>query len=97
MVQQMALQAAKDIGLQRGAEYGFSQQRSVRATEISLLTPEEICGLPVNNMPCERQFSKWDRMINRSANGSSQFQGKGKLLSILTREKHDGAYSFESI
>jgi hypothetical protein len=81
LMEKFCVRASRDIGLQRGAEYGFSDQRNRRATDLSQLDDEELEGFPANNMVCERNFAKRDQLLNRSAKGaSSSFQGLRKFI-----------------
>ena len=48
--------------LQCGREYGFADKNEpARATQLDLLTAEELAQLPTNNIPGERIFSVFDR------------------------------------
>ena len=48
---------------QSGREYGFADEedKSPRATQLHLLTKEELAGLPSNNIPAERHLTVFGR------------------------------------
>ena len=72
-------QAARDLATQRGREYGFgSSVAPPRATELHKLKPEDLESLPTNNLDCERDLSKFDKLAKRSAAASNRnFTAKG--------------------
>jgi hypothetical protein len=69
---------AESLKTQKGREYGFDSSKKQRATNLALLSDEELNGLPPNNMICERQLGKVDYLLKRSANGSRKFEGYGE-------------------
>ena len=84
LLQCMCQQAAKDLATQRGREYGFQRtaesagNAEPRATELHKLSPEDLCNLPTNNLECERDLSKFDKLAKRSAATSNRnFTAKG--------------------
>ena len=52
----MYIDAAEVIKLQCEREYGFSKS-DARATQIDQFTPNELSGLPTNNLDTERDLS----------------------------------------
>ena len=79
---EMCTQAGKDLAKQRGREYGFSDASTTdsdpRATELHKLQPSDLEGLPTNNLECERDLSKFDKLARRSAASSNRkFTAKG--------------------
>ena len=52
LIRLMCIGAADGVMLQCGAEYGFAPQSSTRATDLSLLTKEQLEGLPTENLNC---------------------------------------------
>ena len=72
--------AAVDLATQRGKEYGFSTETgsAPRATVLTSLTEEDLEGLPSNNLDCERDLAKFDKLAARSAACSNRkFTAKG--------------------
>ena len=63
LLQAMSERASKSLLLQCGHEYGFGQEidAPVCATQLHLLSKEDLAGLPTNNIPSERVFSVFDR------------------------------------
>ena len=61
--------AASDLATQRGREYGFGTQAGVssRATILNTLSAADLVGLPTNNLDCERDLAKFDKLAARSA------------------------------
>ena len=68
----MCLEAAEGVMLQCGAEYGFAQESSKRATDLSLLTEEELEGLATGNLKCERHLSVFDNRSEKVAKCRNQ-------------------------
>ena len=47
--------------LQCGWKYGFGEIKGdKRATKLYKFTPEQLAGLPTNNIPGDREFSVFD-------------------------------------
>ena len=63
----MCSDAADGIILQCGKEYGFAEEASTTATDISSLTGEQLCGLPTGNLKCERHLSVFDNRAGKVA------------------------------
>ena len=62
LLEPMCLNAFKSMTLQCGSEYGFANKNEpARATQLNLLTAEELAQLPTNNIPSERILSVFDR------------------------------------
>ena len=62
LLEPMCLNAFKSMMLQCGREYGFADKNEpARATQLNLLTAEELAQLPTNNIPSERILSVFDR------------------------------------
>ena len=53
--------AAAAIKFQCGREYGFTDGEKSRATNLSLLSVQELEGLPTNNLITEKDLSRFDR------------------------------------
>ena len=58
----MCTDAAEEIKLQCGREYGFSDSEPSRATHLDKPSANELTGLPTNNLDIERDFSKFSRL-----------------------------------
>ena len=58
----MCTDAAEEIKLQCGREYGFSDSEPSRATQLDKPSANELTGLPTNNLDIERDFSKFSRL-----------------------------------
>ena len=73
----MSISAADGVMLQCGAEYGFGEDSSKRATDLSLLSKEELKGLPTENSKCERNLSVFDNRAGKVAKcRNRRFTGK---------------------
>ena len=60
----MCLHAAQVFDRQTGREYGFGKfclSNPPRATELNLLSNEELVGLPTNNLESERHLAGFGR------------------------------------
>ena len=63
--------------LQCGREYGFADKNEpARATQLSLLTAEELAQLPTNNIPSQRIFSVFDRKAVAAKSRNHKFKAK---------------------
>lgn len=83
IMNQFCLQASKDFKLQKGREYGFNNIQNERATNLAALSKEQIQGVPLTNMPCERQFGQMDHLLQRSAKTASKnFKALGNIFII---------------
>ena len=58
VLHKMCTAAAEVLDRQAGREYGFGEAHNItnqpRATQLNLLTEEELAGLPTNNLDAER-------------------------------------------
>ena len=63
LLKAMCEAASKSLLLQCGHEYGFGQEidAPVCATQLHLLSKEDLAGLPTNNIPSERVISVFDK------------------------------------
>ncbi|KAK6179055.1 hypothetical protein SNE40_011501 [Patella caerulea] len=71
--------AAADLATQRGREYGFGPESdaSSRATALHKLEPSLLEFLPTDNLDCERDLAKFDKLAQRSAACSNKrFTGR---------------------
>ena len=57
----MCIDAADGIRPQCGNAYGFSKS-DARATQPDKLAPNQLSGLPTNNLDTERDLSKFSRL-----------------------------------
>ena len=63
--------------LQCGREYGFADKNEpARATQLNLLTAEELAQLPTNNIPSEGIFSVFDRKAVAAKSRNHKFKAK---------------------
>ena len=77
IVGKMCISAAESIKRQCGREYGFADDdQKLRATDISILTTEELEGLPTNNCINERDLSKFDKEAYVSKCRNRKFKAK---------------------
>lgn len=76
VIKRMCIDAAEGIKLQCGREYGFSDKEA-RATQLDKLTPDELRGLPTNNLDTERDLSKFSRLAEVAKFRNNKFKGKG--------------------
>ena len=54
----MCIQAAEELRIQRGKEYGFfGESFTGRATDVSALPDSELMLIPSHNLNCERNLS----------------------------------------
>ena len=72
----MCVSAAAAIQRQCGREYGFSNGKYLRATDISSLSPQELQRLPTNNCISERDLSKFDQEAAVSQCRNRRFKAK---------------------
>ena len=72
----MCISAAAAVKLQCGREYGFSTGKELRATDLSSLAPEQLVGLPTNNLVAERDLSKFDREARVAKSRNRRFRAK---------------------
>ena len=57
LLESMCLNASNSMMLQFGREYGFPDKNEpARATQLKLLTVEELTQLPTNNIPSEKCY-----------------------------------------
>ena len=77
LLESMCLNVSKSMMLQCGREYGFANKNeSARATQLNLLTAEELAQLPANNIPSERTFSVFDRKAVTAKSRNHKFKAK---------------------
>ena len=76
LLEPMCLNASKSM-LQCGREYGFTDKNEpARATQLNLLTAEELNQLPTNNIPSERILSAFDRKAVAAKSRNHIFKAK---------------------
>ena len=74
----MCKHAAESIKLQCGREYGFGDPGDEkRGKDLTELTPEELFGLPTNNLVCERWLSVFGKRSVVGKFRNKNFQAKG--------------------
>lgn len=76
IVDMMCTSAAAAIKLQCGREYGFTDGEKLRATNLSLLSVQELEGLPTNNLVTERDLSRFDREAKVAKSRNRRFKAK---------------------
>ena len=91
IIDMMCIEGAAGLEMQCGREYGFSSNREEndenRATNISLLSPSSLEGLPTNNLSAERNLSEFDRRINKiSKSINKRFTAKGVKNDLVTHK-----------
>ena len=76
----MCLHAAQVFDCQTGREYGFGNfclSNPPGATELHLLTNEELAGLPTNNLECERHLAGFGKRAAVAKFRNKRFTAKG--------------------
>ena len=87
----MCQHAAESLKLQCGREYGFADPgEEGRATDLTKLTPEELFGLPTNNLVCERWLSIFGKRAVVGKFRNKNFQAKGIRADLVL---HKANYS----
>ena len=80
ILKKMCLHAAQVFDCQKGREYGFGNFRLLnppRATELHLLTDEELAGLPTNNLESERHLAGFGKRAEVAKFSNKRFTAKG--------------------
>ena len=80
ILQKMCTDAAEVFDRQAGREYGFGQYRlgrEPRATELNLLTTEQLSGLPTNNCEAERHLAGFGKRAPVAKYRNKNFTAKG--------------------
>ena len=80
ILKKMCLHAAQVFDRQTGREYGFGKfclSNPPRATELNLLSNEELVGLPTNNLESERHLAGFGRRAAVAKFRNQQFTAKG--------------------
>ena len=79
IINQFCTCAASNLATQPGREYGFgSAEASSRATVLHTLSEYDLQYLPTNNLDCERDLAKFNKLAARSAACSNKkFKAKG--------------------
>ena len=94
----MCLHAAQVFDRQTGREYGFGKfclSNPPRATELNLLSNEELVGLPTNNLESERHLAGFGRRAAVAKFRNQRFTAKGirndctLLISDYFQTKHE--------
>ena len=69
---------SKSILLKCGCEYGFGQEIDARvhATQLHLLSKDDLTGFPTNNLPSERVFFVFDRKATTAKCQNKLFKAK---------------------
>jgi hypothetical protein len=80
ILHKMCIDAAEVFDRQAGREYGFGKYRLgklPRATELNLLTPEKLRGLPTNNLEAERHLAGFGKRAAVAKFRNKNFTAKG--------------------
>ena len=80
ILKKMCLHAAQVFDRQTGREYGFGKfclSNPPRATELNLLSNEELVGLPTNNLESERHLAGFGRRAAVAKFRNQRFTAKG--------------------
>ena len=72
----MYIDAVDGITVLCGREHGFSKS-DARATQLDRLAPNELSGLPTNNLDTERDLSKFSCHSEVAKFRNSRFKAKG--------------------
>lgn len=84
LIDNFCVQASSDLKTQKGREYGFGNDKKLRATDLSSLSQSELKGLPCNNLVCERELGKVDYLLSTSSKTSPKhFEGLGKFHDLF--------------
>lgn len=77
-------QAASNLLIARGKEYGIGEQAGKeRGTKLYLMSKNDLCGLPTNNIISERELAAFDLQVKRFARSTNnQFKGHGMYHTI---------------
>ena len=80
-------------------KYGFAAESSTRATDLSVLTKEQLCGLPIGNLKCERNLSIFNTRAEKGAKSRNQkFTAKSIRNDVMlyrdVQDKVDPAMKF---
>ena len=94
----MCLHAAQVFDRQTGREYGFAKfhlANPPRATQLNLLTSDELEGLPTNNLESERHLAGFGKRAAVAKFRNQRFTAKGirndctLLISDSFQTKHE--------
>lgn len=81
LLSKFLMQAAEDLKMQKGREYGFGGNNDVRGTQLFNLTAEELEGLPTHNVYSERRLAVMDKLTTHHCRSvSSNFRGLGERV-----------------
>ena len=70
--------------LQCAKEYGFAAESSTRATDLSVLTKEQLRGLPTGNLKCARNLSIFNTRAEKGARSRNRkFTAKSILNDVM--------------
>ena len=98
ILEKMCLHAAQVFDRQTGKIYGFGKfclLNPTRATELNLLSNEELVGLPTNNLESERHLAGFGRRAAVAKLRNQRFTAKGirndctLLISDSFQTKHE--------
>ena len=77
LIESMYLNPSKNTMLQCGREYGCADKNEpAQATQLNLLTAEELAQLPKNNITSERVFLVFDRKTVAAKSCNHKFKSK---------------------
>ena len=91
IINQMCVKAADGIQLQCGREYGFAKpDQTPRATDLNILSPAELQGLPTNNLDAERDRAKFSNLAQVAKFRNKNFQAKGIRTDMVLYKSNQG-------
>ena len=91
IINQMCVKAADGIQLQCGWEYGFAKpDQTPRATDLNILSPAELQGLPTNNLDAERDLAKFSNLAQVAKFRNKNFQAKGICTDMVLYKSNQG-------
>ena len=74
----MCSDAGDGIQMQCGREYGFAAEgEKPRATELYMMSQQELDYLPTNNLDCERDLAKFSHLAHVAKFRNKKFKAKG--------------------
>ena len=92
----MCTGAAEAVKLQCGREYGFTSGEAIRATDLSLLNSNQLEGLPTNNLPAERDLSRFDVEAKVAKCRNRKFKATN-IRNNIVLHKHKGRVNVDKM
>ena len=87
----MCKNAADGILMQCGREYGFSQDNSLRPTDITTVNIEDLKLLPCNNLKAERNLAEFDRRVsNVTKYRNFKYTSKSIRNNVILSKRNSG-------